>query len=321
MKKTRTERRAALEALRAGRAGRAREAKIRLVPYETSLDGLIRTVSEDDLAEIRGNGDVYPETVLLALCQERPAGVGYLSRGTVNDGILTVYCVFDVISSAPGAIAAGKALLRALKGRFASLKPKLPFPDARLTVFSREESETAAFLQENGFLAGRKMSVFRNGLNLIGDVPETRTVRFPDGSEKEAHIGFLDVTVPENMERYIRANGRGFGHPDSEKGLLFRVGHWQARVFAWLCGDEVLAAVTVWPQRGIAFATEDVFCVPEVRRQGLTEQLLKYLLRQGKEEGYACADLNAFSHNMTAVRLYEKCGYVKEYELTEFYVD
>ena len=326
MKKTRRERRASAKDPRAKQAGRTvrgtNGAVLRLIPYDQSFDSLIGAISEDDLAEIRENEDVYRDTVLIALSDDRASGVGYLSRGTVNDGILTVYCTFDVDPEAPGAVKAGRALLHALKERFDLLKPLLPVREARLTIFAREESETAAFLTENGFCPGRTMSVFRNDLKGgFTEVSQKRSVMMPDGSEKEARIEFLDVSVPENMERYILANGRGFGYPDSAKGLLFRVRYWKAGVFAWTCENEVLSAVTVWPQRSTAFATEDVFCVPHARRQGLTEQLLLFLLKKGKDEGYACADLNVFAHNEGAIRLYEKCGYERQYDLTEYYAE
>ena len=283
--------------------------KLRLIPYDSAFDAQIDAIEPEDLAEIRRNGDVFPESVKLALYGKKCIGVGYLTLGTVNDGILTVNCTFDVNSSNRHAVGAAKALLEAQEACFEALKEKLPVRPVRLSVFAKEDSTVADFVREEGFLTGRKMTVFRNDLSTAEDVCTETEVTLADGIVRQARIGFLDVTDPDSMARYLKANGKGFGCPDSEKSLLFRVEHWRARVYAWMCEGEVLSAVTVWPQRQIAFATEDVFCVPEARRQGLTGKLLRYVLKMGKDKGYAQADLNAFSHNETAIRLYEKCGY------------
>ena len=83
-------------------------------------------------------------------------------------------------------------------------------------------------------------------------------------------------------------------------------------------GREVLSAVTLWPRRQKRAATEDIFCIPEYRRQHLTEELLDEAAGYLKEEGFRYAEMNAFSNNTEALALYKKTGYEVTGTLWEF---
>ena len=289
-----------------------RKSAVELIPYDPAFDDAVGLIDASELQAIRYNEDVIKETVHLALFDRQCIGCGYLALGTVNDGILTVCCEFGVNSRDPWSIEAANALLDALKADYRRLAPAFGHFPSRLTVWAKEGSAVGDFAAAHGFLAGRRMTSFRNDLS---------RAKKEDSPLPDAWIKELDVTDPAVMKAYIAANGRGFGFPDSEKGLLFRVRHWKARVFAFVKDGQILSAVTVWPRKNRSFATEDIFCIPEYRRMHLTETLIRHVLTEGQEKGYASAGLCAFSHNTAAVKLYEKCGYEKEFDLIEYYYD
>ena len=294
--------------------------QIRLSPYEPSYDAALDAIDAPSAEVLRENKDVYPDTVHVAFRKGKCLGFGYLAAGTLNYGVFSVSCDFSVDFHDPHSPDTAEALLEALIADFHRVRPRIPFEKVYLTVYAKKDSAVGGFVEDFGFVPERMMTVMRN--RRIGKVKEeivrTVPVALADGEKAEAVFGEVNVQDPRKMEAYNLANGQGFGHPESRNGLLFRVKHWQAKVYAWTCRDRVLAAVTVWPKGKGVLATEDIFCVPEFRRQKLVTILLRNVLTVGAQEGYEEAVLNVFSVNTAAVSLYEKCGYEKEYDLAEY---
>ena len=84
-------------------------------------------------------------------------------------------------------------------------------------------------------------------------------------------------------------------------------------------GENVLASVTLYPDGEGASATEDIFCVPRWRRQGLTTALLKEAFRILRAEGFREAHLNVYEDNAPALALYRSLGYVPAGRIIELW--
>ena len=331
---------------------------MKLVPYEKKYLEAVRAADPSAAQGLEFNGDVLKETAVVALSDGGELlAFGFISRGTLNFGVFSLYAEFGVIPSAEEAVEAAEAVLTRLKASFMELKEtyakaaadKLPDKTkVRLTIWtSKDRADYNEFLKENGFrFSGRSMAVLSKDLTALwnreltasGDrklnVPgnpmymfvvsgnEAFTVLTPEGKEVKARIEELPISDPDMRKRYLTANGKAFGYPDSEAGLIFRGEHWKARLFCVVrtdpeTGKEILASVTVWPRKDRAAATEDIFCIPEYRRQHLTERLLVHVLSRLQTEGFNTASMNAFTQNTPALKLYEKLGYRTVHTLYE----
>jgi len=60
-----------------------------------------------------------------------------------------------------------------------------------------------------------------------------------------------------------------------------------------------------------------VFVLPEWRGRGLAIELLNYVFQKLREMGVHEVTLKVDQTNESAVRLYEKCGFVKKAEMNE----
>lgn len=66
-----------------------------------------------------------------------------------------------------------------------------------------------------------------------------------------------------------------------------------------------------------SWVVEHVAVFPEFRRRGVVTALLGRILREGRERGYACAELNMLIGNEPARWAYEKAGFVVVEEKTD----
>lgn len=275
------------------------------------------------------NPDVFPETALEALFEEVPVAFAFLSRGTVNDGILGLDVTLAVDPEKENALEGGAVLLEELKALLPKLEEEFSeeYPEVRVQLdawSSAGRTDYMEYLTFCGFSAGRTMYAMTKDLSEEEGIPQPSwaEVILPDGKKEKVFIEILDPRDPDVRRAYLKANGLGFGYPDSEQGLLFRAEHWGARIAAFVRkkvnGErEILAAVTVWPRKQEGMATEDIFCIPAFRRQGLTEKLLRYIFTTYAGQGRKRAGLNVFSHNLPALALYRKLGYTEADTMTE----
>ena len=306
---------------------------MKLVPYEPRWNDAVCEIDASAAQALDHNGDVFLNTAVCAVSEDEETffGFGYISRGTLNYGVFSVFAEIGVAFMLADSVIASVMILDQLKISLEEVKKELPYEKVYLTFWSDEERvEYNEFLMEEGFVRYRTMEALRRDLektDTAGDagihIGKRRPITLPDGSAGEAVLSWLDISDDEERARYLLANKKGFGDQNSEAGLLFRTAFWKARVLAWVREDpvkgrEVLSAVTLWPRRQKRAATEDIFCIPEYRRQHLTEELLDEAAGYLKEEGFRYAEMNAFSNNTEALALYKKTGYEVTGTLWEF---
>ncbi len=65
----------------------------------------------------------------------------------------------------------------------------------------------------------------------------------------------------------------------------------------------------------------NVCVIPEMRRKGIAEKMLRKLMENGLEQGVRDFTLEVRSENSAAIRLYEKLGFVSEGTRPSFYED
>jgi ribosomal protein S18 acetylase RimI-like enzyme len=64
-----------------------------------------------------------------------------------------------------------------------------------------------------------------------------------------------------------------------------------------------------------AWLVENVACLPQFRRQGVVDQLLKHALDQGREQGFRAGQLTVFIDNIPAIAAYQRVGFELDIEL------
>jgi len=208
------------------------------------------------------------------------------------------------------------SLLEALSEKAADIAACCPGLNIHRTVWCRESREAYAdFLREFGFREERALLTLRKNLFAEPrDMTETKAL-LPHG----LFFDSPDLTDPAQMDRYIYGNGLGFGHPDSRGNMLYRMSVLGARALTVTDGEQVLASVTVYRDGEGAAATEDIFCVPEWRRRGITTALLKEAFRRLRQEGFREVHLNVYEDNAPALSLYRSLGYAQTDRIAELW--
>jgi ribosomal protein S18 acetylase RimI-like enzyme len=76
------------------------------------------------------------------------------------------------------------------------------------------------------------------------------------------------------------------------------------------------AAISITPEYvDGAWLVENVACLPEFRRRGLVDLLLKHALVEGRERGFRCGQLSVFIDNIPAISAYLRVGFELDVEL------
>jgi ribosomal protein S18 acetylase RimI-like enzyme len=70
-----------------------------------------------------------------------------------------------------------------------------------------------------------------------------------------------------------------------------------------------VGAVSVWENKNGCVSTENIFCIREYRRRGITETILRRVLSHLSYKGYREAVLYVYGVNIYAIELYMKLGY------------
>ncbi len=195
------------------------------------------------------------------------------------------------------------------------LKRRLPKGDHLGVWCSRSREAYLEFLKMLGFSEVLRMDVMEKRL-----APE-KEAESGCGPEKEAESGcdirVLDLEDPYWLRTYIDATALGFGSPDPEAEILYQVRHRQAKVFAAVRQERVAGSVTVWPVDETHGAVENIFVIPEYRRQGIASELIRTAWDELKARGLTSARLNVEKENAPAQALYRKLGYMPVDEVIE----
>ncbi len=123
-----------------------------------------------------------------------------------------------------------------------------------------------------------------------------------------------NITIKElDMElapQYIDATGEANnGTKDSISLFYFRSGDESFCNYAAFDGDRIVGGITLWNIGDEGSATENIFVVPDYRRQNIANELIATGLEVLKARGRKEATLSMLGNNSNAMKLYEKIGY------------
>ena len=294
---------------------------LKLVPFSDKYVRFFEVLSPERAKVLRFHGDVIPESAFAVVAQEGGheafLGAGFLQacqnyRARAEFPKLPFYNVmldFALDFSDPEAVPAAEMLLEALIARGKALQAEEPEKALALTYWVRAEArETRGFLESFGFREAYRMYHMVRELS-AGKVEGTPKTTDPAITE-------MDLRDPAAMARYVAYTKEGYGIPDSEAEMRFRILHSGARVFT----IEEKTFATVWGLGNGAASTENVFTRKDFRRQGLSKRLLEGVAEILRTEGFEHLELNVYlKFAAPALRLYRSLGYRRAYTLLEMH--
>ncbi len=173
-----------------------------------------------------------------------------------------------------------------------------------------------SYLATFGFRAQNFMYRMKKDLSDVTPVnlPECFSFEVSDdkGLKEEINVTAVKVGVDgkiEGLDGYFEANASAFGIPDSEKELEYRLRRQNGVQFIARADGRVVGAVSVWENKNGCVSTENIFCIREYRRRGITETILRRVLSHLSYKGYREAVLYVYGVNIYAIELYMKLGY------------
>lgn len=185
------------------------------------------------------------------------------------------------------------------------------------TFCSASSADYMNYLVSFGFRAEHYMHRMRKDLSETMEIPGNGdfdfTVRAKNGKELKVCVEAVRAegdTDIKGLDGYFEANGRAFGIPDSENELEYRLREQNGVQFVARIDGRVAAAVSVWENNPGSVSTENIFCIEEYRRLGVTENLIRGVCGYLAARGYREATLFVYGVNTYAVELYTKLGYM-----------
>lgn len=131
-----------------------------------------------------------------------------------------------------------------------------------------------------------------------------------------------DIIIEKMSERHIAGialtEQRCFSVPWSENALREELRNPNARFLVAVCDGKIAGYIGSYGVLGEMFVT-NIAVLPEKRRQGIGEKLLKSLIDVCKAENSAFLTLEVRKSNSAAISLYEKLGFEKVGERKNFY--
>lgn len=113
---------------------------------------------------------------------------------------------------------------------------------------------------------------------------------------------------------------RCFSAPWSEKSIAEEINNETAKFLVSVSGDRVLGYIGVHEVCGEAYIA-NIAVLPEYRRLGIAEALLKAAENGAKGRGCEFISLEVRKSNLAAITLYKKRGYAEAGERKNFYTD
>lgn len=195
-----------------------------------------------------------------------------------------------------------KELINAVKQRLLVIKEK--YPDKKLCIrcwCTEKDYDHQQQLLELGFKGNNLIWIMGFDLENTA-IPE---VEMPENIS----IDMLDHT-DDNLKAYFEANYLGFDNvQDAEGELRFRLGDENTKIFTAKDNEKIVSSVTVWRISDERAATENIFTIPDHRRQKIGLATVAKSLSYLKENGYKLASLTCLGDNMNAIALYTRIGY------------
>ena len=323
---------------------------IRIRPFGEADLPVIQNISPDMAEELRNFPNVLLRTAVVA--EEASGGrkggalkllgAAYLTAAPsflhpeFGDGRCFLRANFQALPGTEQEIEVSELLLRSLQKSLRKLQEKDPSHRIILQLFSdARKLAYMEFLMDCGFFPRYLMQVMERelegpfeGFPLQGslDFGESLQASGKLSSDRtdEAALSLTLHTDPDEhayFEKHSAAFSEAFGGmPESTEELSYQMRH-GAKVWAVMDGEKLAAAVTAIPADSETVMTEKVFCRKEYRRRGITEAMLRTVLRNLRDEGYKKARLTLFSDNLPAWNLYRKLGYELSENIIEFHYE
>ena len=121
-----------------------------------------------------------------------------------------------------------------------------------------------------------------------------------------------------HIEEIAKLEKECFSSPWSEDGLKTELNNNFACFFVAFSGDEIAGYIGSHNVLGEVYIT-NVAVFPEFRRNGVGKALVEFLVNKMKEENAEFVTLEVRKSNLSAISLYEKCGFQNVGERRKFY--
>lgn len=119
---------------------------------------------------------------------------------------------------------------------------------------------------------------------------------------------FFEKMTEQHISRVAELEKQCFSTPWSETALLEELSNKFARFIVALSKGEVVGYIGSHNVLGEVYIT-NVAVFPEYRKNGFGEALIKKLLEVIKDENADFITLEVRKSNISAIKLYEKCGF------------
>ncbi|MCR5432412.1 MAG: GNAT family N-acetyltransferase [Lachnospiraceae bacterium] len=295
---------------------------IEILRYEDRFSDEIRALFESLAKEIDHNGDVRKETMHVAVEEGAVVGVCFLletSSYRYADRKRPGYLGMELeVKPMENEVEISAMLMDTLIYEYRRICDAEGNKRLILRTFCYSSSvEYMNFLSWLGFRAQHFM--YRMKKDLTETVPNKGNGNFEfvitrrNGRDEKIEVETVDAETEgatKKLEGYFEANKRVFGVPDSENELRYRLKEQKGIQFLARSKGKVIAAVSVWENKPDNVSTENIFCIKEYRRLGVTEKLLGGVCAYLAGRGYKEASLYVYGVNTYAVELYRKLGYV-----------
>ncbi len=128
----------------------------------------------------------------------------------------------------------------------------------------------------------------------------------------------IEKMTCSHIEETARLERVCFSSPWSEDGLKSEADNKFARFFVAFLDGKIAGYIGSHNVLGEVYIT-NVAVFPEFRRKGVGRALIEFLVNEMKAENANFVTLEVRKSNMSAVSLYEKCGFEKVGERKNFY--
>ena len=225
----------------------------------------------------------------------------YLEKGNESIPLYRMQLELTIDKECENEKAIKKELLQKAKEHFNHYQ-KL-YQDKKLCLrcwcMAEEKSDMQDLLEEGFDAYGITMIL---AYDLTKDIPE-RKLSLP-----------IDIGIHNcddaGIQAYLKANEAGYdGIQDSEDELRFMLSGEETKLFTARVQDQVISSCIIWRVEEGRCATENVFTIPEYRRQGVGSETLYTALRYLKEKGEKLATLTVMGTNHSAIAMYLSMGY------------
>ena len=122
----------------------------------------------------------------------------------------------------------------------------------------------------------------------------------------------------QHVSRVAELEKQCFSTPWSETALSEELSNKFARFFVALLNGEIVGYIGAHNILGEVYIT-NVAVFPEYRKNGFGEALIKRLIEMVKKENADFITLEVRKSNISAIKLYEKCGFCAVGERKSFY--